>query len=105
MLGAYGGLGRSYCAIVEVGAVSWDRLTSIADTRSAADRKQVDDFHAAAIKAGGEDNGAPGIRKQYHPGYYGAFVIDPAGHNIEAVIHERVEGEGGREKTVENKGI
>jgi predicted lactoylglutathione lyase len=62
------------------------------------DRKQVDDFHAAALKAGGKDYGAPGIRKNYHPGYYGAYVIDPAGHNIEVVIHEAPEvKEGGGE--------
>jgi len=51
------------------------------------DRKTVDAFHAAALKAGAKDNGAPGIRAHYHPNYYGAFVIDPEGHNIEAVCH------------------
>lgn len=55
---------------------------------SAKDRKAVDAFYAAAIKAGGKDNGKPGIRKDYHPNYYGAFVIDPDGHNIEAVCHK-----------------
>jgi len=49
---------------------------------------QVDDFHAAAIAAGGQDNGAPGIRARYHADYYGAFVIGPDGHNIEAVCHQ-----------------
>jgi catechol 2,3-dioxygenase-like lactoylglutathione lyase family enzyme len=49
----------------------------------------VDAFHRAAIAAGYEDNGAPGERAAYHPGYYGAFVIDPDGHNIEAVNHNR----------------
>ena len=44
-------------------------------------------FHAAAIAAGGRDNGAPGLRPHYHPSYYGAFVLDPDGHNIEAVCH------------------
>ena len=48
----------------------------------------VDEFHAAAIAAGGKDNGAPGPRPHYHPGYYGAFVLDPDGHNIEAVCHQ-----------------
>lgn len=50
-------------------------------------RKLVDDFYAAAIAAGGKDNGKPGIRAHYHPNYYGAFVFDPDGHNIEAVCH------------------
>lgn len=53
----------------------------------AADRKQVDEFHRAAIAAGGKDNGAPGPRPHYHPNYYGAFVLDPDGHNIEVVFH------------------
>jgi catechol 2,3-dioxygenase-like lactoylglutathione lyase family enzyme len=47
----------------------------------------VDAFHAAAVAAGGTDNGAPGLRPQYHPGYYGAFVLDPDGNNVEAVCH------------------
>jgi catechol 2,3-dioxygenase-like lactoylglutathione lyase family enzyme len=53
----------------------------------ADDRAQVDAFYAAAIAAGGTDNGPPGPRPQYHPNYYGAFVLDPDGHNIEAVFH------------------
>ena len=52
-----------------------------------SDRAMVDAFHRAAIAAGGRDNGAPGGRPHYHPGYYGAFVLDPDGHNIEAVCH------------------
>jgi catechol 2,3-dioxygenase-like lactoylglutathione lyase family enzyme len=51
-------------------------------------RAQVDAFYQAAIAAGGRDNGAPGLREHYHPNYYGAFVLDPDGHNIEAVCHE-----------------
>ncbi|WP_437290478.1 VOC family protein [Sorangium sp. So ce406] len=51
-----------------------------------ADREQVHRFYKAALAAGGRDNGAPGER-QYHPGYYGAFVLDPDGNNIEAVHH------------------
>jgi catechol 2,3-dioxygenase-like lactoylglutathione lyase family enzyme len=47
----------------------------------------VDAFHAAALAAGGSDNGAPGPRPIYHPGYYGAFVLDPDGNNVEAVCH------------------
>lgn len=55
---------------------------------SASDRGTVDAFHAAAVAAGGEDNGAPGLRPEYHPGYYGAFVLDPDGNNVEAVFHD-----------------
>ena len=51
------------------------------------DRATVDAFHAAALAAGGTDNGAPGLREHYHPTYYGAFVLDPDGNNIEAVCH------------------
>jgi catechol 2,3-dioxygenase-like lactoylglutathione lyase family enzyme len=50
-------------------------------------RALVDAFHKAALAAGGRDNGAPGLRPHYHPNYYGAFVLDPDGHNIEAVCH------------------
>jgi catechol 2,3-dioxygenase-like lactoylglutathione lyase family enzyme len=45
-------------------------------------------FHRAALAAGGTDHGAPGLRPHYHSNYYGAFVLDPDGHNIEAVCHE-----------------
>jgi catechol 2,3-dioxygenase-like lactoylglutathione lyase family enzyme len=51
------------------------------------DRPSVDAFHAAALEAGGADNGAPGVRALYHPHYYGAYVLDPDGHNVEAVCH------------------
>ena len=54
---------------------------------AAKNREQVRQFYAAAIAAGGKDNGAPGLRPQYHPNYYGGFVIGPDGHNIEAVCH------------------
>jgi catechol 2,3-dioxygenase-like lactoylglutathione lyase family enzyme len=50
-------------------------------------RAQVDAFYKAALAAGARDNGAPGIRPHYHEHYYGAFVLDPDGHNIEAVCH------------------
>lgn len=53
----------------------------------AESREAVDAFHAAALAAGGTDHGAPGLREMYHPNYYGAFVLDPDGYNIEAVIH------------------
>ncbi|MCW2977969.1 MAG: glyoxalase/bleomycin resistance/extradiol dioxygenase family protein [Actinomycetia bacterium] len=51
------------------------------------DRATVDAFHGAALAAGGRDNGAPGVREIYHPNYYGAFVLDADGNNIEAVCH------------------
>ena len=54
---------------------------------TAASRAQVDAFYAAAMAAGGTDNGQPGLRPQYHPSYYAAFVRDPDGNNIEAVCH------------------
>ena len=50
-------------------------------------REPVDAFHRAAIGAGGKDNGKPGLRPEYHESYYGAFVLDPDGHNVEAVCH------------------
>ena len=53
----------------------------------AASEEQVQEFYRAAIEAGGKDNGPPGERPHYHPGYYAAFVLDPDGHNIEAVFH------------------
>ncbi len=54
---------------------------------AADDRAAVDAFHAAALAAGGTDNGGPGVRAIYHPSYYAAYVLDPDGHNIEAVCH------------------
>ena len=54
----------------------------------AENRKAVDEFHEVAITAGGKDNGAPGIREHYHANYYAAFVLDPDGHNIEAVCRK-----------------
>jgi catechol 2,3-dioxygenase-like lactoylglutathione lyase family enzyme len=53
------------------------------------DQAAVDEFHRVATSAGAEDNGPPGERPDYHPGYYGAFVFDPDGHNVEAVFHDR----------------
>lgn len=50
-------------------------------------REIVEAFYAAALEIGGRDNGTPGLRSHYHPNYYGAFVLDPDGHNIEAVCH------------------
>jgi catechol 2,3-dioxygenase-like lactoylglutathione lyase family enzyme len=53
----------------------------------AANRRQVDEFHRAALAAGGRDNGGPGLRPRYHANYYAAFVIAPDGHNVELVCH------------------
>jgi catechol 2,3-dioxygenase-like lactoylglutathione lyase family enzyme len=54
----------------------------------AKNKQQVDDFYKAALAAGGKDNGAPGYRKEYWPGYYAAFIHDADGHNIEAVFYD-----------------
>lgn len=59
----------------------------------AVDRPAVDAFHAAALAAGGRDNGGPGLRPHYHPSYYGAFVLDPDGNNVEAVCHAPAPGD------------
>jgi len=63
------------------------RATEVHVAFEAPDRATVDAFHAAALEAGGTDNGAPGVREIYHPHYYGAYVLDPDGNNIEAVCH------------------
>jgi catechol 2,3-dioxygenase-like lactoylglutathione lyase family enzyme len=55
---------------------------------TARSREQVDTFHRAALAAGGQDHGAPGLRPHYHANYYAAFVLGPDGHNIEVVCHE-----------------
>jgi catechol 2,3-dioxygenase-like lactoylglutathione lyase family enzyme len=55
---------------------------------TAENRQQVEAFHRAALAAGGKNNGAPGLRPQYHANYYAAFVIGPDGHNIEVVCHK-----------------
>jgi catechol 2,3-dioxygenase-like lactoylglutathione lyase family enzyme len=75
---------------VDPKAFFWIGIRNIAQTGShiafaADDRATVDRFYEAAIAAGGRDNGPPGIRTHYDPNYYGAFVFDPDGHNIEAV--------------------
>ncbi len=53
-----------------------------------SDTRRANDFYSAAIAAGATDNGAPGLREIYHPHYFGAFVIGPDGHNVEAVCHK-----------------
>jgi catechol 2,3-dioxygenase-like lactoylglutathione lyase family enzyme len=60
-------------------------ITGVHVAFAVQDRAAVDRFYSAAVGAGGRDNGKPGLRPNYHPYYYGAFVLDPDGHNIEAV--------------------
>ncbi|HEY7530687.1 MAG TPA: VOC family protein [Gemmatimonadota bacterium] len=99
---ALGPLG--YSAILEfpssigLGAAGKPDLWLTLDTRGhihpvhvavrAGSRADVDAFHRSATAAGGKDNGPPGVRPHYHPHYYGAFVLDPDGHNLEAVCHD-----------------
>ena len=79
----YGSAGRPYFWVSGGGAPTGRLHVAFA----AKDRATVDAFYQAALDAGGRDNGAPGVRPHYHPNYYGAFVLDPDGHNIEAVCH------------------
>jgi catechol 2,3-dioxygenase-like lactoylglutathione lyase family enzyme len=79
----YGASGKAFFWIGERDEVGSGAHVAFA----APDRETVGAFHAAAIAAGGHDNGEPGLRPQYHRHYYGAFVLDPDGHNIEAVCH------------------
>jgi len=65
-----------------------ERASAVHVAFRAKGRADVRAFHEAAIAAGGKDNGPPGVRAQYHPDYYGSFVLDPDGHNVEAVCHE-----------------
>ena len=62
-------------------------VTGVHVAFTAPDRETVDAFHAAALAAGGRNNGAPGVRAHYHPSYYGAYALDPDGNNVEAVHH------------------
>lgn len=65
-----------------------DKVAPLHLAFAARDRKQVEAFYRSALEAGGKDNGAPGLRPHYHANYFGAFVIGPDGHNIEAVCHK-----------------
>jgi len=66
-----------------------ERLYADGPTFAGYDRETVQQFHRAALAAGGQDNGPPGLRPHYHENYYGAFILDPDGHNIEAVCHSK----------------
>ena len=79
----FGAAGKPFFWIGSGGAASGPIHAAFA----AGTRAEVDAFHRAALAAGGRDNGAPGLRPHYHPNYYGAFVLDPDGNNIEAVCH------------------
>ncbi|OWJ64754.1 VOC family protein [Inquilinus limosus] len=78
--------GPGFFASDELFVSPGDAISHVHLAFQAADRETVHRFHAAALAAGGRHNGAPGER-HYHPGYYGAFVLDPDGNNIEAVHH------------------
>jgi catechol 2,3-dioxygenase-like lactoylglutathione lyase family enzyme len=84
---------RRFCAFGPERAIFWvievkQPATPRHTAFNAATRAQVDAFYRAALAAGGRDNGAPGLRAIYHPNYYGAFVLDPDGNNVEAVCHD-----------------
>ena len=82
-----GGFGRDRKPDFWIAGVREPTTHNVHVSLAAPDRETVDAFHAAAVEAGGTDNGAPGVREHYHPSYYGAFVLDPDGNNIEAVCH------------------
>ncbi len=83
----FGDAGKPYFWIGSGGALTGREGARLHVCFTAPDRAGVDAFYAAAMAAGARDNGAPGLRPHYHPNYYGAFVLDPDGHNIEAVCH------------------
>jgi catechol 2,3-dioxygenase-like lactoylglutathione lyase family enzyme len=88
MEGPYGvGLGRKGKPSLWLSESS-DKPAHLHIAFAAQTRAEVDAFHAAALAAGAKDNGPPGLRPHYHANYYGAFVIGPDGHNIEAVCHQ-----------------
>jgi catechol 2,3-dioxygenase-like lactoylglutathione lyase family enzyme len=80
---AFGPDGRTVFWVIEVRDAASPRHIAF----SATDRESVDEFHREGLAAGGRDNGAPGLRPIYHAHYYGGFLIDPDGNNVEAVCH------------------
>jgi catechol 2,3-dioxygenase-like lactoylglutathione lyase family enzyme len=82
-MAAYGAEGRFSFWLIEVQEAASPRHVAFA----AKDRAAVEKFYQAGLAAGAKDNGAPGLRPMYHPSYYGAFVLDPDGNNVEAVSH------------------
>jgi catechol 2,3-dioxygenase-like lactoylglutathione lyase family enzyme len=83
---AFAGYGADRKAFFWIGARDVV-LSNVHIAFTAPDRVTVEAFYAAALAGGGRGNGPPGLRPNYHPDYYGAFVLDPDGHNIEAVCH------------------
>jgi catechol 2,3-dioxygenase-like lactoylglutathione lyase family enzyme len=83
----FAGYGVAEKAFFWIGARD-DAQTGMHIAFTVADRASVDRFHKVALAAGDIENGAPGVRPHYHEDYYGAFVLDPDGHNIEAVCHQ-----------------
>lgn len=84
---AHAGFGRDGQPTFWISTTDVARIGPVHVAFAAADHATVDAFHRAALAAGGRDNGAPGPRPHYHAAYYGAFVLDPDGHNVEAVCH------------------
>jgi catechol 2,3-dioxygenase-like lactoylglutathione lyase family enzyme len=82
-----GGFGRDGKPDFWITDMRQPTTTNVHVAIAAQDRAGVDAFHEAAMAAGGTDNGAPGVREVYHPSYYGAYVLDPDGNNIEACCH------------------
>lgn len=80
---AWGPPGRPVFWVIEVKSAYEPRHVAL----TAPDRATVDRFHAVGLASGGRDNGAPGVRAIYHPDYYGSFLLDPDGNNVEAVCH------------------
>jgi len=93
--GTYAGFGRDkkpdfWIGVGPTGFQTPEQARAIQPTHvafAARNRAEVDAFHRAALAAGGRDYGKPGLREVYHPSYYGAFVLDPDGHDVEAVFH------------------
>ena len=83
----HGGFGREGKPDFWISGMREPTTENVHVALGAPDRATVDAFHAAALEAGGSDNGAPGLREHYHSAYYSAFVLDPDGNNVEAVCH------------------
>jgi catechol 2,3-dioxygenase-like lactoylglutathione lyase family enzyme len=84
----HGGFGREGKPDFWISGLREPTTENVHVALAAPDRATVDAFHTAALEAGGTDNGVPGLREIYHPTYYGAYVLDPDGNNIEVVCHK-----------------